>query len=64
MSDPLAALELTDFERRYLAMHARYESQRQDDPRYWDPEPAERRRPKARWREIADALHSDPWGDA
>lgn len=43
-------------------MHARYESGRQDDVRYWDPDPAVRVELKRRWREIADWLHPDPWG--
>lgn len=54
-------IALTESERSYLAMHARYESDRQDDFRYWNPDPTERARLKARWREIADALHPDPW---
>jgi hypothetical protein len=56
-------LDLSDGERRYLAMHARYESERQDDVRYWwAADPAERAALKVRWREIADVLHPDPWG--
>jgi hypothetical protein len=58
-----AGVPLSDDERRYLAMHARYESNRQDDVRYWDADPGERARLKQRWREIADWLHPDPWGE-
>lgn len=53
---------LNDAERRYLAMHARYQSGRQDDVRYWDPDPEVRADLRRRWREIADWLHPDPWG--
>jgi hypothetical protein len=53
---------LSDGERRYLAMHARYESGRQDDVRYWDADPQRRLVLKRRWREIADWLHPEPWG--
>lgn len=49
--------DLSDAERRYLAMHARYESQRQEDWRYQDADPEERHRLLTRWQEIADALH-------
>lgn len=58
----LAALDLTDGERRFLAMHARYESNHQDDWRYQHKDPVERARLKARWRLIADTFHTDPWG--
>lgn len=58
----LTDLDLTDDERRYLAMHARYASEREDDPRYWDSDPVRREELRARWRQIADALHPDPWG--
>lgn len=54
--------DLADDERRTLAQHARYESARQDDYRYHHPDPAERERLKVRWRQIADALHPDPFG--
>lgn len=54
---------LSEDERRYLAMHARYESNRQDDVRYWDPDPQKRLALKRRWREIADWLHPEPWGE-
>jgi hypothetical protein len=54
-------LDLTEEERRYLAMHARYESERAHDPRAGIPV-ADRDSHEHRWREIADALHSDPWG--
>lgn len=53
---------LTEDERRYLAMHARYASGHQEDVRYWNPDPVERERLRLRWREIADALHPDPYG--
>jgi hypothetical protein len=55
-------IELTEEERAYLAMHARYASGHQDDFRYQDPDPAKRAQLKARWREIVESLHSDPWG--
>lgn len=55
--------DLTTEERRYLAMHARYESDRQDDFRYAHADRAEGARLKVRWREIADALHPDPWSE-
>jgi hypothetical protein len=55
---------LSDAERRYLAIHARYESNRQDDVRYWDADPHKRAELRRRWREIADWLHPDPWGAA
>lgn len=55
-------IELTEEERAYLAMHARYASGHQDDFRYQEKDPVERARLKARWREIADSLHPDPWG--
>lgn len=61
-STGLDALDLTTSERRYLAMHARYESQRQDDPRYCAADRTARDRLRARWRAIADELHPDPWG--
>jgi hypothetical protein len=54
---------LTEAERKYLAMHAHYESGRQDDVRYWDADPEKRLALKRRWREIADWLHSEPWGE-
>lgn len=54
---------LSDDERCYLAMHARYESNRQDDVRYWDADPQQRLVLKRRWREIADWLHPEPWGE-
>lgn len=56
-------LNLTDHERRFLAMHARYESQKQEDFRYWDHDPIRRQQLLTRWRKIADVLHPDPWGD-
>lgn len=58
----IAALHLTEPERRYLAMHARYESGRQDDFRYQSSDPEERAYLKQRWSDIADALHPEPWG--
>ena len=54
-------IELTDSERRYLGMHARYESGRQEDFRYHHEDPEEREGLRARWREIGDALHPEPW---
>jgi hypothetical protein len=62
---PVAASEpvLTEGERRDLAMHAHYESGRQDDVRYWDPDPEKRLALKRRWRKIADWLHAEPWGE-
>lgn len=54
--------QLTEDERRVLAAAARYKSQEQDDFRYMDPDPVERERLRLRWREIADALHPDPYG--
>lgn len=58
----LEHLDLTDSERRFLAMHAQYESNRQDDWRYQHKDPVERARLKARWQQIADTFHTDPWG--
>ncbi len=58
----LERLDLTDAERRFLAMHAQYESNHQDDGRYWHKDPVERARLKARWQLIADTFHNDPWG--
>jgi hypothetical protein len=55
--------DLAEDERRFLAMHANYESSKQDDVRYRHEDPSERARLKARWREIGDALHPDPWGN-
>jgi hypothetical protein len=65
---------LTDGERRYLAMHARYEAGRQHDPRNYttgeidtdgvqrlDERWNTRKERHDRWRAIADALHPDPW---
>lgn len=57
----LDELNLTENERSFLAMHATYESQRQEDFRYWHNDPVERARLKARWQQIANALHPDPW---
>jgi hypothetical protein len=55
-------LDLSEDERSYLAMHARYASDRQEDVRYWDKDPVERERLRTRWLEIANALHREPWG--
>lgn len=55
--------DLTDAERRYLAMHARAEAERQYDARAKVPV-ADREPNARRWREIADTLHRDPWGEA
>lgn len=60
----LVALGLTEDERRVLAAKATYQANDQDDFRYQCPDPVERARLKARWQEIADALHPDPWGTA
>lgn len=55
-------LALDEDERRFLAMHATYEAKKQDDFRYWDQDPERRVLLKARWLEIANAFHEDPWG--
>jgi hypothetical protein len=67
---------LTEDERRYLAMHAWYEAERQLDPRNYaagpHPEGGQklderwhtRQERCDRWRAIADALHGDPWDQA
>lgn len=60
----LVDLQLSEDERRVLAVKATYESTNQDDFRYQSPDPGERARLKARWQQIADALHPDPWGTA
>lgn len=60
----LVDLGLTEDERQYLAMHARYESERQTDFRYQNRDLAKRDALLARWRQIADVLHPDPWGTA
>lgn len=49
-------MRLSEEERAYLAMHARYESKRQEDFRYWDPDPTERERLRIRWLEIEKFL--------
>jgi len=67
----------TEAERRYLAMHARYEAVRQLDPRTYltgnmGPDGAQmlnddwatRQVRHDRWRQISDWLHPDPWGPA
>ena len=54
---------LTEDERSYLAMHARYEAGRQDDFQYWDADPGKRLTLKRRWTEIADWLHPKPFAD-
>lgn len=54
---------LTVNERFYLAMHARYESQRQDDFRYQHADPAERERLRSRWSQIAAALEVEETND-
>lgn len=53
--------DLSDDERRALATRARSESDRQVDPRYRSHNPAERERLRIRWREVANALHPDPY---
>lgn len=55
-------LFLDEGERAFLAMHATYEANKQDDFRYHDKDPARRVELKARWMQIANALHEDPWG--
>lgn len=56
------ALELTDGERRFLAMHARYEANRQGDPRYCAGDPDVRVELRERWHAIAAAIFDgDPW---
>lgn len=63
MSAPIERFDdLTEDERRHLAMHAGYASHNQDDFRYQDPDPIKRAELKARWRAIADALEPDPYG--
>ena len=52
---------LTDDERRFLAATARNEANKQVDWRYQNADPDERKRLRLRWREIADALHPDPY---
>ena len=55
--------DLTEAERRELAMCARYRSSEYDDFRYWRDLTVEQRKElKERWRNIADRLHTDPWG--
>ena len=56
--------DLTEEERRLLAHTARSESSKQDDWRYQDADPEQRYRLKGRWREIADALHPDPYSSS
>lgn len=60
----LVDLGLTEIERKVLAAKATYQSNDQDDFRYQSSDPVERARLKARWQQIADALHPDPWGTA
>ncbi len=68
--------DLTEDERRYLAMHARYKANHQVDMRYYiwgmnddgtvklrDTWPSRHERER-RWNAIADALHPAPWGPA
>lgn len=55
-------LVLTQQERIFLAVRCRAEAGRQDDFRYWNPEPVERARLRVRWRQIADALDPDGSG--
>jgi hypothetical protein len=45
---------LTDDECRYLAMHARYRSGHEKDPRYQHQDPVERERLRLRWWEITE----------
>jgi hypothetical protein len=54
---------LTEIERSYLAMQATYEAKTAQDPRYNQHRTsAENEIYAARWQDIADALHPDPWG--
>jgi hypothetical protein len=62
--NPDVLATLTDAERRFLAMHATYESRRQDDFRYWDSSPQHRVELRQRWQQIADAFHENPWSSA
>jgi hypothetical protein len=55
-------LALDEGERRFLAMHATYESKRQEDVRYRHGNAIRSAELRARWQEIADAFHEDPWG--
>lgn len=67
-------IPVTDNERRYLAMHARYAADAEMDPRNYATRPHPdggmqlderwntREERRDRWRQIADALHPDPWG--
>lgn len=61
MEDPSLG-HLDEYERRQLAMHARYMAAAQEDVRYWASDPAERVRRLQRWRAIADMFHPDPFG--
>lgn len=65
VKDPViffGGLALTEPERLFLAGQCRAEAARQDDFRYWNPEPTERARLRVRWRQIADALDPDGSG--
>lgn len=60
---------LTEDERRFLAMHARYQANVEVDWRYTMHMSSEeraatepnRQAKSVRWRVIADAFHPDPW---
>ncbi len=53
--------DLSDRERRYLAMHATYRANQETDVRYWEKDPMLREELHLRWLEIANALHVAPW---
>lgn len=57
----IVGLSLTDEERRILAARARVEAANETDSRYWHLDLAERQRRHARWWQIADTLHSNPY---
>lgn len=73
VGEVIGIIGLTTEERRYLTMHARYEADRQLDARTYDagvyedglhrlhPDWHTRHIRSRRWRDIADALHPDPW---
>lgn len=62
-SDSLDALELSEEERRILAVCARQQASYYEDPRYGLHKPDAEAK-QARWRTIADRLHTNPWGKA
>lgn len=63
VTDPSGVFELTDRERAFLGMHARYEAESHLDPRYYrDMSLDERWARYNRWFDIADALDRKPFG--